>query len=1453
MGDIVNRNIKITQASGHGKAAAQQASQSTVGKAVSTAGTAMGVYGKVMGFTGGLSEKALMPALKALSFMQGLACLPASSHLDPVMGIDVHLVMIPPSPSPIPMPHPYIAMIMDPKDWLSCAVMSVAAMAAPVPTGDADADAAASLAFGVATMALGMAGMGATVKLGFTPRTVSGVKNKVIPHFPMGASFAPVPVMKNSGHAQFGSLFLVADGNPFTGLMHMNNDCWDIGIMALMRKQYPSQPMHLFLPTGFVMAIPSHNVIVNPIPTPINPIAALTKLLNAGFAKILHKVVNKLPIGNRVSNALHKAVCHVTGHPVDVVSGMLFTDEEDFALPGVIPFSWERTWYSDSIYKGPMGYGWYHNYDMGFSIDEHNQGIFRMNDGRMVAFELPQPGKFTFNRPEKLFLHRHAEEKYYYITDKDGLIYRFTEKIYYNEFSNTKGQLLQSISNTNGYAIRFEYNRRGCLIKMIDSAGRVLTVENDLEGRIASIVAPHPNEKDKTFTIAKYYYDDDGNMICHTDALEQPMRFEYNNHLLVKETWRNGQQWFFVYDGNTTGSKCIHTWGDGDIYNHKLTYLEGCTIVENSLGHITTYYHKGGLLQRKIDGNGAEWGYRYNRFTELEWETDPLGNQQSYTHDEWGNIATTTDPAGGFTYTEYYNPLFRFTPTEAMDAAGGKWKWEYDEQGNLVERVNPLKAKTTYTYDDGLVTEIVSPTEAVTQLKYDNDQNLVTIQTDDGAATYYGYDALGNCVAVTNPNGKQQKRWYDLKGRINRVYDFDGNDIQLEYDGIDNVIRYRDKQKDVQYTYGGLWKLTSRTEAGATIYFNYDTEEQLRKIINEHALPYRFELDAAGNVTEEIGFDNLTRRYERNEAGWVTRVLRPAGKFTKYGYDACGRVTKVEYSDSKSETYTYRPDGELIKAVNENAKVIFERDVMANILKETTNEEWITSEYDNVSNRIKTTSSLGANIMHQFNKTGDVVQTHANGWSAKFEHDKLGLEINRFLPGGITSQWQRDGIGRPLAHTVGHTANRITGNRRNKQYVWDVNDRLKQIKDEKGVTRFEHDAWSNLAKTIFPNGEEQLRNPDAIGNLFKTEDRKDRLYAKGGQLKKANGWHYEYDTEGNLIEKKHVGGDSWKYEWNDAGMLVKVVRPDKDEVTFTYDALGRRLSKQYKNTITKFIWDGNVPLHEWKEHAKTGEKLSDIKVGDNGIVTWVFDTDSFAPAAKIKGDKNYSIVTDHLGTPTQMFKDDGSLFWDCELDSYGKVKVEKGELGSCPFRYQGQYEDAETGLCYNMYRYYAGEEGIYLSQDPISLNGGTALYGFVKDPNIFVDIFGLKSYSVSKATDKMKRAMTRQERKRTTFAVAKVKLANGKTEVWVSAAGKRGYVPPRLRKAANTEKVITNKSPKGNSKNRLNDAEQTILREAKEQNATIVEIGATRDMCPACQKAFNNENLGETVVTPLKT
>lgn len=109
--------------------------------------------------------------------------------------------------------------------------------------------------------------------------------------------------------------------------------------------------------------------------------------------------------------------------------------------------------------------------------------------------------------------------------------------------------------------------------------------------------------------------------------------------------------------------------------------------------------------------------------------------------------------------------------------------------------------------------------------------------------------------------------------------------------------------------------------------------------------------------------------------------------------------------------------------------------------------------------------------------------------------------------------------------------------------------------------------------------------------------------------------------------------------------------------------------------------------------------------------------------------------------------------------------------------------------------------------------------------------------------------MTEGEKSRTTYGSALVRLQDGTTEMWVSSAGKKGYVPPRIR---GNDKVIKNKSLEANSINRFNDAEQTIMREANEVGAEIISIGATRPMCPACQAVANKNGIIDRVATPLK-
>ena len=61
----------------------------------------------------------------------------------------------------------------------------------------------------------------------------------------------------------------------------------------------------------------------------------------------------------------------------------------------------------------------------------------------------------------------------------------------------------------------------------------------------------------------------------------------------------------------------------------------------------------------------------------------------------------------------------------------------------------------------------------------------------------------------------------------------------------------------------------------------------------------------------------------------------------------------------------------------------------------------------------------------------------------------------------------------------------------------------------------------------------------------------------------------------------------------------------------------------------------------------------------------------------------------------------------------------------CDLRYQGQIEDRESGLYYNVNRYYDADSGQYLSPDPIGFGGGLRPQAYVFNPLEWVDPLGL--------------------------------------------------------------------------------------------------------------------------------
>ncbi|ANH81768.1 hypothetical protein A8C56_12945 [Niabella ginsenosidivorans] len=1181
-----------------------------------------------------------------------------------------------------------------------------------------------------------------------------------------------IPLAKpfSSSELWMGSSTVLANGGPFSTQFHPTLSCNLVGSPSLPRKNKPPKLKYpLMLPTSILICIfsGSGKILAGGPPT-IDLFALAMHLGLKGLGKATQKGIDKIPSKySKLADKLQAVQCKVFGEPVDAVTGSVIATNTDFELPGPLPLQWTRYYYSDAEVEGPLGFNWHHHYNMGLYDMDNGYITLRLADGREATFPKVHISEVFYNREEQLFFRQ--DEKGFFVTDAEKLVYRFEGA------KNKDGYaMLSSVTNAAGFSIRFSYNLKGQLKRIIDSCRRILQVENDQLGRITRI---YTVLEDREVNFIQYSYDAAGNMVKTLDVIGAEKHFYYEGHLLAQLTNQSGMNFYWEYEGKGDDARCIHTWGDEGVLEYWAEYKDGVTVTRNSLGHTAEYYyHPNRLIYKIVDENGGITRQSWNKFRELEITINPEGGVVKYDYNEYGKLVAVTNENrqnNNYQYDDRQN--LKYTSSFGNHSAF----YFYDEQNRLTCRRSSEGRAIHYHYEGPYLTQIKDHGGRTVNFTYDEHNNITKATYYNGLEEHWSYDGLGYITRYTDVRGNSTECKNDDAGNVIYLKEADGNEHHFKYDTSYNLVDAKDRFHHVQFEYGPLGVLRKRIQNNRTVQFNYDTELQLRSIANEGGELYKFGLDGMGNVVNEWGFDGLHRRYLRDGNGRVTKVLRPGERWTQYSYDGVGNIVQEEHSDGSMAAYKYNADSLLIEAFNNDSHIRLTRERNGRIVKETQGAYAVTRKYDVDGNCLHIGSNLGADIQMQYDRqnglTGITAITAPDqgtpgeaSWAAAIHRDATGLELHRQLSGNVGVKTERDRLGRVTRRSIGaHNAEQSR-----TRYDWGMGNKLNRIVNEldKTSTLFEYDAFDNLISGTYENKngvtETIYRVPDKIGNLFKTRDRSDRKYSKGGRLQEDDKYVYHYDGEGNIIFKefksnpntaaivhteyarKHSldfkrSGTGWIYEWAGNGLLRKVINPGGKEIEFFYDPLGRRIAKiaydknarfyeENTGVVTRWVWDGNVPLHEWKYEGTYPPKKS---VDEEGIkeeqepventITWLYEANSFVPCAKLIDNEQYSIVTDYLGTPTHAYNGSGEKVWERELDIYGAVKKETGKKGLVPQLYQGQYVDEDTGLAYNRFRYYDNESGNYISQDPIGLGGGNKFYAYVHDVNSWTDSLGL--------------------------------------------------------------------------------------------------------------------------------
>jgi RHS repeat-associated protein len=994
--------------------------------------------------------------------------------------------------------------------------------------------------------------------------------------------------------------------------------------------------------------------------------------------------------------------------PVDVATGEVVLSQTDVRLEGMPPLLLTRTHVSSYRVGRWFGTSWASTLDQRLEVDK--AGVcYAAADGMLLAYPPPAPGAQAMpERGPRLPLTCVGSGEY--TIDVQGEILWFARRPGLPEWVLP----LVALTDRNGNRTELEYDPDGSLSEVRHSGGHRIAVET-AGGRIVAL----RSVDEVGSPLVRYRYDDAGRLTGVINSSGQELRFSYDTvGRLTGWRDRNGGEYRYFYDDE---GRCVRTRGSGGFLNAEFAYEDGATTHADSLGHRTRFeLNDLGQIVEEIDPLGNRVRTTWDRYDRLISRTDPLGHTIGYTYDEVGDLLSVTLPDDGRIRIEYNAMRL---PARIVGADGAEWRQEFDERGNRTAVTDPLGGTTTYAYDHrGHLRAVTDGVGRTHRFETDAAGLPVAIINSLGAEVRCTRDEFGRVSEVTDPVGGVTRLGWTIEGRPAWRTRDGGAVEQWRYDGEGNVVEYVDAAgRASRVEYGPFDRPVAEIGPdGARLEITYDTELRPTAVTDPVGLTWRYEYDAVGALVREVDFDGRVLTYVHDAAGRPIEITNGCGETTRYVRDAKGLIIEARTGESVS-TFTRDAAGRLVRAIEQpgagDLPVVdlrLERDRLGRVVAETCNGRTVTSTYDPLGRRVERRTPSAASVW-EYDTADRPLALHVAGTTIRFAHDAAGREVERLIGPDvrIAHSWEADG--RPATRTIG-------GRRQSFSYTPDG------MVTAAGDRRFELDAADRVTAV---HGPEEGYEYDAAGRILAADwpaPPGDSPYAgaagerayDGARLRRAGVVRYEHDAQGRVVRRQR-GSLAWSYEWDGDDRLVAAVTPGGERWRYVYDPLGRRIAKQRLTgdgavaEQVEFVWDGPVIAEEIRSQQTT---------------VWDWEPGMWRPVCQTElsdgRGEPYLILAGVDGAPEELIDTAGRTVWRSRATLWGATL--DGEL-RCPLRLPGQYHDAETGLHYNVARYYEPSAGRYLSPDPLGLWPAPDPYAYPQNPTAYGDPLGLAPYS----------------------------------------------------------------------------------------------------------------------------
>lgn len=1050
----------------------------------------------------------------------------------------------------------------------------------------------------------------------------------------------------------------------------------------------------------------------------------------------------------------------VFGEPIDPSDGSYVDFRTDFEYPGILPLRLTRTYSGKDSVEGLLGSKWICNWSQRLIYDpQEPTAILEDGDGEVLQFSLGKGAEFNA---------RHLKASHYHLTgtrhnarlfdsrSQQTLVFATSDE------SPNIGRLI-TIEDRNDNRIDFIYT--GANLSRIEHCdGTAFGITTTGQGCIAAITT---EDGGRLQTLMQYDYDISGALTDVRGLFSGEFHYSYTSEGWLNH-WHDSGATDVTLEYDTAGRVIATRTPDG-MYNDRIAYFpeEKKTQYFDAVGGCTTlWFNDHDLLIREQDPLGNITLHDWNGFDRKLSTTDALRRGTTFQHDTFGQLTAQSDWTGRTT-SFAYDKQGQLTRIDHPDGSSSTWK--YDQRGNLLEAREPDGRTFRFSYDNnGRLISESGPDGISSRLGYDDRGRLASWRNALGETTGFDQDKWGRLQKVTDPAGQTTRYRYDHtpdnpRSDLSRIIHPDGGEEQFAYDQEGMLATHvAGEGQTTRYKHGAFDLLRSVTDPkGQITTLDYDNAARLKRITNAAGQSWTYSYNLAGQLATETDWAGRQTSYIRDAIGRVLTKRLPDGVEQQLTWDELDRIVAVD-TQKQRITYEYDQADRLVRAATwtitatePESDLQFSYDDQGRLAKEIQNGTAIEYRYDQSGRCISRTSPSGETAF-SFDLLGRFTGLISNGHALNLTRNALGLETERTYQGQDTETTQLDAFslrqsydpcGRLTSQLAGQNTSHPTPAHEklaqvSRHYNWDKSGRLVGVKDNKRGTSSYHydprDQIEHITRITGLNKEtNEQYNYDALMNLTSSDGQAHQY--ENGTIRHIGQSSYRHDTRGRLQEKRLVKNGfrpkTWHYLWDDFDRLIETHTPDGSVWRYSYDAFGRRIKKECvkagefgRQSSVTYLWQG-ATLAE--EHATTGEVTE--------VSRWHFEPGTYNPLAKetLSADgvnSFYPIVTDHLGTPKELFDTDGNCVWQADHKLWGETSIawQKTQTPSslqplvdCSLRFQNQWEDKETGLYYNLNRYYDPDSGQYLSTDPIGLEGGLRTHGYVHDPMQWVDPLGL--------------------------------------------------------------------------------------------------------------------------------